>query len=86
MNSKINEIDPGTWYSASEICRKEWFLWKMVRSLTLFLESDEGKRILNPVVITRGAVKRYKIRGEVLIEALKAMDEGKLSITHGQTK
>lgn len=82
MNSNIKDINPGSWYSASEIVRRGWFLWKRTRSLTRFLETDEGKRVLKPVVITRGAVIRYKILGSVLIEALNQMDMGSLTINH----
>lgn len=82
MNQKINEIDPEKFYSASEICRRGWFLWKMTRSMTLFLSTDEGRRIFNPVVITKGAVKRYQIKGSAIREALGAIDAGTLQINH----
>lgn len=81
----ITKINPERYYSASEVVRRGWTWRKMVRSFTLFLGTEEGRRIYKPIVITRGAVKRYQIKGSAILEAMKAAEKGELEIDHGPT-
>lgn len=82
MNPKINEINPDTFYSASYVVKSKWFLWSAVLSFTTFLNTSEGNRIFKPIIITKGAVKRYRIKGSDIIEALKLHEKGELKIDY----
>jgi len=82
MNSKINEIDTGRYYSASDVVKKGWTLWSAVLSFTTFLNTDEGKRLYKPIIFTQGAVRRYKIHGSAIREVLEMADKGELKIDH----
>lgn len=80
MNDKINEIKPDEYYSASHIVKKGWLWMKTVLTLTAFLRSDEGKRVLKPLILKRGVVTRYRIKGSDIIETLNLMSKGELKI------
>lgn len=82
MNSKISEIEPGKYYSASQVVKKGWTMWNAVLSFTTFLNTDEGQRLYKPVMFTQGAVRRYKILGATVIEVLEKADRGELKINH----
>lgn len=80
MNDKINEIKADEFYSASAIVKNGWLWMKTVLTLTAFLRSDEGKRVLKPLILKRGAVTRYRIKGSEIIETMKLIDKGELKI------
>ena len=86
MESKIEQINPDEYYSASHVVKSKWFWLSSVLSFTTFLNTEEGQRIFKPIISTSGAVKRYRIKGSSLIEVLTAIDKGDLRITHGQVK
>lgn len=76
------EINPGEEYSASHVVKNGWTMWKTVLTFTMFLNSEEGKRLYKPVIFKQGAATRYKIRGSDIIDVLKLRQEGKLEINH----
>ena len=84
MNSKIKDIDPGKYYTASQVVKNGWTMWSAVLSFTTFLNTEEGKRLYKPIIFTQGAVKRYKILGSSIIEVLEKADKGELNINHEQ--
>lgn len=82
MTSKIKEIEPEKYYSASQIIKNNWLWMSTVLTLTSFLNTEEGKRLLKPILIERGAVKRYQIKGDAIIEVLELVEKGELHIKH----
>jgi hypothetical protein len=82
IDEKINQINPDAYYSASEIVKNKWLWMKTVLTLTAFLRSEEGKRLLKPLIINRGAVVRYQVKGSALIELVRALDSGDIQIKH----
>lgn len=77
----IKEIDPGTFYSASHVIRQGWIGWvKTVLTFTMFLNTEEGKRLYRPIITHTSASKRYKIPGSALIEVLQMVEKGELKI------
>lgn len=82
MNSKIEQINPDEYYSASHIVKSGWFWMNSVLTFTTFLNTEEGQRIFKPIISTKGAVKRYRIKGSALIDALVAIEKGELQINH----
>lgn len=82
MTSKINDINPEEYYSASEIVKNGWLWMNTVLTFTTFLNTEEGRRLFKPIIIERGAVKRYQIKGSSIIEVLAEIEKGELHINH----
>lgn len=82
IDDLITEINSGEEYSASHMVKHGWTFWKTVLGFTMFLNSDEGRRLYKPVIFKQGSVMRYKIRGSDIIEVLKLRKDGKLEINH----
>ena len=81
---KIKQIDSEEYYSASKIITNQWLWMKTVLTLTAFLRSDEGKRLLSPLIIKRGAVNRYKIKGSKIIELMREVEKGNVKINYSE--
>lgn len=82
IKEKIDQIDPNRYYTASAMARNGWTPWKSNITVTLFLNTEEGKRIYKPIITTKGSIMRYKVLGAFIIEALKSIDLGELKIDH----
>lgn len=82
MNSKINEIDPDKYYSAVQVAKNGWFWSKNPVTFNLFLNSEPGLKIFKPIILDKGKVKRYRIKGSYVIDFLKSSDEKSLNINY----
>lgn len=66
-------------YSASQVVALKVFKYKSVRAFTLFLQTDKGKELFNPIV-KPGKQPRYSIPVEKVEALVKSIQEGTLTL------
>ena len=80
--AKAFKINPEDWYSLSDIHKNGMFHWvRSIGTIRKFVLADiKGKNILKAFVTGKSEGKKYRFKGENIINFIKAVEEGKLKL------
>lgn len=74
-----NQINPETYYSASEIIRQKWFPWiKHINTFRNIMNTPEGQEKYRPVIRSAGKYTFIKIKGENILKVIDLAEQGQL--------
>lgn len=80
--ARANKIDPNAWYSLNDVYTKHMFHWvRDISAIRKFVQADiAGKNILKTLVTGVAQGRKYRIKGENIINFIKAVEAGKVTI------
>lgn len=78
--AKAFKIEPQEWYSLNDIHKYGMFHWvRSISAIRRFVLADaKGKNILKALITGKMEGKKYRFKGENIINYVKAVEDGKV--------
>ena len=75
------KIEPNKYYSVNYIATKKIIPTFFSHfTLTAYLETEKGRELFKPIIKKTSSYTKYLVKGEILLEILKKMEEGSLKL------
>ena len=82
VRAEKKKINPNVWYSLQDLYRDRTFHWvKDISAIRKFIQADiAGKNTLKTLVTGKDQGRKYRIKGENIINFIKEVEAGKVTL------